>query len=66
MNTRTEQEERAEFERAMVQVAEVDGYERPEYVLERNTSGDYSTTWVRGAWIGWRAKAVDAAIKVRA
>ena len=65
MSERTEEQERNEFERAMVQVAEVDGYEHPEYVLERNSNGDYSTTWVRGAWIGWRAKIVDAAIRIK-
>ena len=46
---------RERFEAAIVEYARDEGYERPEYVLERNSRGDYSTTWVRGAWIGWQA-----------
>lgn len=66
MKTRTEQEERAEFEAAIIQIAGVDGYQHPELLILRNLKGDYATTWVRGAWIGWCAKAVDVAIKVSA
>jgi hypothetical protein len=52
--------DRTDFEAAMLKQAASEGYERPEFVLEKNLNGRYSTTWVHGAWIGWQAARASA------
>lgn len=45
---------REAFETAIVQVAEKRQYRYMDSVLERDTLGDYATTWVDSAWIGYQ------------
>lgn len=52
----TEEEMRDEFEAWAAQYAELNNYRFMEHLLKRDPkTGDYSTTWVDSAWIGWKA-----------
>lgn len=51
-------DERAGFEAAILKIAARNEYRHMDNLLKRPAdSGDYSTTWVDSAWIGWQARA---------